>query len=200
MKKAIVVLGGGMRQDETGRWCTVGFREGGDKFGLTNDRFRVDAAYYLWREDKESIIIASGGKGQMKDTPNAPALSVIIKRELVELGVPETSVVEESESRSTYQQLLAVEKMLQEGFVGAVIISNNYHLKRINAMIHHAPGLQDLASNITLVGAEDILLDYNPGEWARVIKEAEESPEMWERIRLEEQGTEQIKNGTYRFG
>ncbi len=204
MKKTIVVLGGGMRQDETGRWRTVGFREGGDGHALTNDRWRVDAAYYLWRDDKNSIIIASGGKGQFfKDIIGAPTLSEIIKRELMELGIPEANIVEESESGNTYQQLLAVEKMIQESFVEDVdeakIISNNYHLERIQAMMHFAPGIVFLLRRAVLVGAEDVLLAHDPAKWARVIKEADESLEMAERIRLEKQGTKQIKNGTYQF-
>lgn len=201
MKKAIAVLGAGMRQDETGRWSTVGFREGGDKFGLTNDRFRVNAAHYLWEDDKQSVIIASGGVGQREDTLGAPPLSQIIKRELMELGVPETSIIEESGSGNTYQQLLAIEKMVQDGSADEVsIISNNYHLERIQAMIHFAPGIVFLLKHSMLFGAEDVLLNHNPIKWAKVIKEAEESPEMVERVRLEAQGTAQIKNRTYRFG
>jgi len=95
-KTAIVILGGGLKKDADGRWRTTNYDESGDNFGVSGDRLRVVAANYLYKNNQEQLIIASGGKGQLKNIPGAPAVSEVLKRELIELGVPEEKIIEEN--------------------------------------------------------------------------------------------------------
>ena len=62
--KAIIILGGSIIKDEhTGKWRTTYFDEQGDNYGALGDHLRVEAAVYLFKNNPNTLIIASGGKG-----------------------------------------------------------------------------------------------------------------------------------------
>lgn len=201
----IVIFGGGLKKDDaTGRWRTTNFDEG-DRFGVQGDRLRVVAGSMLAEDYPKSTVIALGGRGQLKDIPDAPAVADVIKRELIELGVAEDRITAERESGSTYQQLVAFQSMLPAGNNrDLILISNRYNIPRIEAMIGYAPGLdalKDLFQNqkIKLKSAEDVAIEREPQVWEEVIGRAYQSEAMRKRARLEEKGVAEIKAGTYRY-
>ncbi|HEY9584297.1 MAG TPA: YdcF family protein [Candidatus Paceibacterota bacterium] len=198
----LVVLGGGLRQDKSGRWrTTLGEKEMG-RHGLLNDRLRVVAASALWAENKNLILIASGGKGHVEGRlPDNLTLSKVIKEELIELGVPAENIIEENKSGSTYEQLTAVKNMMKSGELSGKIsiISNDYHLPRIKAMIEYTKLKDDLSGKTELVGAEDVLMKYKKAEWGDFIDKSKHTPAMIERLNNEKKGVEQIKSGTYKL-
>ncbi|TSC60936.1 MAG: hypothetical protein G01um1014107_184 [Parcubacteria group bacterium Gr01-1014_107] len=202
MKTAIAVLGGGLvREGET--WKTINLGQGGDDFALSDDRWRVDAAFEIWRELPGSLIIASGGKGQLKDIPDAPTVSEVIKRELIELGVPGAVILEENRGGNTFEQLREVAVLaLKNSFSDLRILSNEWHLPRVKAMLDFAPGLKETFSTLkpSLVSAEEVLLKSSPKHWQARILEARENPEMRKRVALEKRGVEEIQRGTYKYG
>lgn len=204
--EAIAILGGGLKKDGN-KWRTTNFEEG-DKFGCLGDRLRVIAGSYLYRDRERGgqnlLVIASGGRGQLEGIADAPTLAEVLSGELVEMGVPADKIYKEDQSGNTYQQLKELDNLvLTMGFMKFSIISNDYHLHRIRAMIELAPGLINLKNllfngGLSLESAEKIVLSCDP-RWEEIIKRAYASEAMKERIKLEERGVAQIKLGTYKF-
>jgi len=201
-KKAIIILGGGLVKDkQTDRWRTTNYDEG-DNFGVQGDRLRVIAADYLFKDNPEQVIIALGGKGQLKDIPDAPTVSEVIEKELLELEVPGEKIIKEEESGNSWQQLMGMKKLINElGLEDCKIISNKFHLPRLKAMAELDSDLKKImdSSNIDFKSAEEILLKYNPEEWQNEIESVYKSEAMKERIKMEEKGIKDIKDGKYKL-
>ncbi|MDD5554646.1 MAG: YdcF family protein, partial [Patescibacteria group bacterium] len=203
----IVVLSAGIKRDKSGKWVSTDLIEAENFAGAPGGKARVMAASYIYKENPESFIVASGGHGSDKNIIGVkhPRLSKILKRELEESGVPDGKIIEENKSRTTYQQLLELQKItVEKGIRNIIIISNRYHLPRIRAMIKYGPGLNFLKKmlsdlNIKLISAENLLIKHRPGKWKKIIEKAYKSKDMIARIKLERKGVEQIKRGTYKF-
>jgi hypothetical protein len=204
MKKAVCVLSAGIKKNEKGEWTSTDLTKEDDVLGAPGGKLRVAAASYLYKNNPESIIIASGGRGWdvRDDESNRPNLAEILKRELIDLGVSESSVIKENKSNKTFEQLKELKKIIvREDFAELTIITNDYHLPRVKAMLEYDDDLHELLDNgrILLRSAEEICLRYDRKKWQNIIKEDYESEEMKKRIEREENGVKQIKNGIYKF-
>jgi hypothetical protein len=187
----------------TGKWRTTTFEDAGDKFGILGDRLRIVAGWHLYREDPSLRIVVLGGESNR--TSDAPTVAMVMKHELIDLGVPEQVIVTERGLFTTYRQLDSLRAMLEGEMTPRVrIVSNRYHLGRIQAFIDHAPALLRLRQlqtlgRVTLQEAEAILIARDPKTWRSQIDAAYQSPPMRARMALEEKGTRQIRDGTYSF-
>jgi len=198
-KTIIIILGGGLTRDKDGKWRTTNFNEKGDSFGAVGDRLRVIAGSCLRKNNPNSLIIASGGKGQYENKIDTPNISEIIKNELIELDIPAKNIILETNSGNTYQQLKEIQKIITKlDSQQAIIISNKYHLPRIRAMIKYNKNLKNL-SMILLQSAEEILIKHKPKQWRAIIESAYKSGAMKKRIALEVRGVKQIKEGIYNY-
>ena len=194
-KRAIAVLCGESIRNSDGTWRTARFTEG-DKFGVLGDRMRVLAANYLY-QDNPQLIIALGGKGQRANDKTALPASIVIKKELQELGVPKKDIITEKESSSTFTSLKMLKSIIAKfNLKDVILISNKYHLPRIKAMIEVVKELHD--TNITLIEAEEVVISHDQ-KMRREIKLAYKSKAMQKRILLEQQGIRDIYEGQYRF-
>jgi hypothetical protein len=201
-KIAIVVLGGGMKKDANGRWRTTNYDEPGDNFGVSGDRLRVEAANYLYKNNQEQLIITSGGKGQFRDISDAPAVSGILKKELMELGVPEKNIIEENNSGNTYEQLKEIKKIIGEKKLKNIsILSNDWHLPRIKEMLEQFEELKQIfdSTKLEFLSAEKICLEYDKEAWQEIIEKAYKSEGLKKRIELEQKGVQDIKEGRYKI-
>lgn len=197
---AIVILSGGLKKDKNG-WRTTYFNEG-DNFGALGDRLRVVAGYFLFRHfqkhNPDLLVLAIGGRGQLKEIKDTPPLAKILKKELIELGVPAGKILEERKSGNTYQQLKKITELSRKKkFKKIALISNKYHLPRIKAMIKFKKMFK--AINVKLYAAENVLLKYDKVTWQKIINQAYKSKAMKQRLVLEKKGTSQIKAGTYKL-
>ena len=198
-----MILGGGLTK-EKGRWRTTNFDEG-DKFGALGDRLRVVAGHYLYQENPEQTIIASGGRGQIKKGSSEPATATVIKKELSELGVPDDRIIKATKNKNTFTELIELQKIIEEKNLETImVISNKYHLPRLQAMIEYCPELSKLkkmnaASRLIFKSAEEIVLAREPEIWRETISRAYRSQAMKERIKLEKKGVKDIKLGRYKF-
>ncbi len=194
---AVFILGGSLIKDN-GVWRTCRFDEG-DNFGVLGDVARVAAGNILFKKEITDRIIALGGKGQYKDNADFPTITSVIKKELVQLGVPPNQI-EENLSDGTYGQLKTILEIAnQRNWIKVAIISNEYHLPRISAMIKYAPNIGDLNNLADLISAEKILIDNDRTKWQKEIKEIYESAGMQRRIAIEQKGIQDIKTGKYKF-
>lgn len=196
-------MGGGLINDG-GVWRTTNYDEG-DKFGVIGDRAMVVAASLLFKNETGLLLVALGGRGQFAGSLSVPCVAEVIKKELIDLGVTLESILEEKESANTYQQLFKIQEIWQkENFASGRIISNKLGIKRILAMINYKEELSKLKillrnKLIRVIASEEILLKFQPKIWRSVIEKAYASPAMARRIALEEQGTRQVKDGTYKY-
>ncbi len=204
MKNAIAVLSAGVKKNNAGKWVSTDLTKEDNKLGAPGGKLRVIAASYLYKEYPEAIVIAIGGRGwDVKDDESSrPDLSEILKRELMELGVPKYGILEENKSNKTFEQLKELKKIIDcEKFSETTIITNDYHLARVKAMMEYDNELNELivSGRIALQSAEDILLKYDKENWQNTIEKMYNSEEMKKRIEMENKGVEQIKKGVYKF-
>lgn len=200
MKDAIIILGGGMVKDK-GRWRTTHLDEG-TRLGALGDCLRVEAAHVLYESNTKLLIIASGGKGMYKNISGAPTVAEVIKKELIDLGVPSESVFKEEKSQNTWQQLIELKKIIKQKNLSHVsIVSNRYHLPRILAMIKKDSALYDMLKKeiIEAISAEEVLIKHNPEKWNQVIANAYMANEMKKRIVIEQKGVQDLKTGIYKL-
>ncbi len=191
MTKTIAILGGALKKNEAGEWVID------DNAG---NHLRVLAGACLWEKHRDWNIIASGGNGQI-GAEGGPAIALLMKEALVAEGVKENVISEESDSRNTFEQLMALSRMLEKKEIdGIVLISNEWHLPRIEAMIKYIAELQSLrVVGIELRSAEEVLLNSDPIRWRPVIEKIRQSDAYREMSLKEQRGVEQIRNGTYKF-
>src|SRR3989338_10511583 len=200
-EKIIVILGGGLKKEKNGLWRTTRFTEG-DNFGVSGDYIRIYAAYYLVRKLKDYLIIAVGGRGQLKKIKGAPAVSQVLKKELIALGLPKNKILTETKSGKTSSQLWELAKILKQKKIKEItLISNGYHLPRIKTMIKYLPKLNQFYQKIKIkfVAAEKVILAADKRKWQSVIKTAYQSQALKDRIKLEKQGIKDLTMGRYKF-
>ena len=193
MRKAIVILGGILKK-EKGEWRTGNLEEN------EVDKLRIIAANYLCQDDKNQFLIASGGNRWVKDNPDA-LLATVIKKELIERGVPVKRIIEENKSNNTYQQLQELKKIIiKQKLQQITIISNNYHLPRIKAMIRKNGKLNKMLTKNQLIiqSAEEIIIKHESKQ-EKVIRAAYKGKDMQKRIALEKKGIKDIKQGKYKW-
>lgn len=190
---------------DKGKWRTTNFNEKGDKFGALGDRLRVVAAGYLYKNNPDLIIIASGGRGQVKIGNKEPAVATVIAEELKKLKVPADKIIKEAKSKNTGGQLAVIQKIAADKNISKlIIISNKYHLPRLKAMVNNFSELESLkkrfgGKQLIFRSAEAIALKYDKEKWRQTIKNAYESEAIKRRISREKKGVRDIKKGEYKF-
>lgn len=187
--------------NDRGVWRTTRLDEG-TPLGALGDRLRVEAAYVLYRKNPELLVIPSGGKGMYRDIPDAPTAAEVIRSELLNLGVPKESIIKEEQSQNTWQELAELKKIIsRENLSEASILSNRYHVPRIQAMIETDDTLRELLERekIGIISAEEVLIEHDPERWQKDILDAYRMPEMQKRIAAEQKGVEDVRNGHYQF-
>lgn len=110
---AIIILGAGINGDE----ITPQLAE------------RLDSGICYYNENPEVIIVVSGGQGYGETTSEAVAM----KQYLISKGVPESAVLTEECSTSTYSNLSNSKQILDDYFSSeytVVIVTNRYHAFR----------------------------------------------------------------------
>lgn len=104
---------------------------------------RVDKAISFWRKQKETtghqaILLPTGGQGTDESMPEAEAMG----RYLREQGIPEEAILQEEQSKNTYQNMKYSYKLIQEKQAvsrkddepaadqNIIFVTTNYHVFR----------------------------------------------------------------------
>ena len=192
---AIAVFAGGIKQDAHGRWVSTDLTEEDDKLGAPGGKLRIHAATVLATAYPASIVVLCGGKGYdvPKDIPeDRPLCAEILRDELIECGIPESRLMLEKNSNTTFQQLQELEKLIQKReWKRVMIITNRYNLPRLRIAIEKK--FSQLAGVAEPVSAEEVLIEDNTVRWKKMIDEAYDSAFMAERIAKEERGASQTR-------
>lgn len=204
MLKAIVIFSGGIKKEQTGRWQSTELNEADNKLGAPGGYLRVLAAKYLWDEDREQFIVATGGKGYdvIQKDPRQPLICEIIKEELMELGVNESRVLLERDSNNTLDQIKALSSFIKENDPEKItVVSSAWHLPRVKVMMEKEEGLGKILGQrkIKLRSAEEILLEKDRQQWQEKIERAYESAWLKKRIEREEKGINDFLDGRYKI-
>lgn len=89
--------------------------------------WRTDEAIRLYKEGFSKYIIVSGGQGSGESISEAKAM----KEYLIKNGINEKVIIIEDKSMNTLENIkYSKEKMAENKFKSAIIVSNKYHLKR----------------------------------------------------------------------
>ncbi len=88
--------------------------------------FRLDAALTYARQYSNVNLIVSGGQGADEDATEAS----VMKKYLIDQGFPESKIVIEDQSTSTYENLLNAKRIVGNDLEGFTIVSSDYHLAR----------------------------------------------------------------------
>lgn len=81
----------------------------------------------LYQEGYGEYVVVSGGRGSNESISEAEGM----KRILIDKGVPEDKIILEDKSRNTSQNIEYSSKIMKsKGFSTAVIVSNDFHLRR----------------------------------------------------------------------
>src|SRR3989344_7440172 len=198
----INILGGSLYKETDGRWRTTNLDDLQNRGEGLGDNLRVLAGNLIFQELPQKLpgsVLVSGGRGKNNTDSSKPTVASVIKKELMELGLPEKYIAEDPHSNSAYDQLLWLSKFVRNktGVIG--IISNEYHLPRIQVFIDCQPELNLLRDKIIPISAEQVLMDHDPGKWHKKIKDAYKTRAMQNIIASEEKGIEDIRKGQYKF-
>lgn len=89
-------------------------------------RNRISVAYEYWKANPDTLIIASGGKGDDEGISEAEC----IISELTAKGVPAGSMIKEDQSTSTYENMHFSVKLFEKAQPKVGIVTNNFHIYR----------------------------------------------------------------------
>lgn len=119
-------------------------------------RGRIEHAVRLLRTGQVRWIILTGGRPDGCATAEA----VVAKRYAIECGAPEETILAETQSHTTYQNLHQARTLAQShGFKTLVVVSDPYHLRRAMRMAEEL-GLDARASGTpaSTLNTSDFLL------------------------------------------
>lgn len=100
-----------------------------EKPELLSSADRLTDSVILWRQKKVDRILFTGGSGILfqQDVQEAKHAKKILSL----LGVPESQIFLESESRNTYENALYTSKILQEnGWEKVILVTSAFHMER----------------------------------------------------------------------
>lgn len=111
----------------------ITYNEKSNRISTLRSFDRVVQAIRLYKNNSIKKIVLSGGSGSLieKDFKEA----AYIKNYLVKIGIPDTSILFEAQSRNTYENALYTSKLLGKNYHKAksLLITSGYHMRRAKA-------------------------------------------------------------------
>lgn len=197
MKTLISLLSGDIVLED-GRWRSNDLTVRGGHAESALDSFRVSAAAALLQESPEAVVFIHGG---LADATH-PTLASVMRNELIALGIAPERMLLEERSQKTVQQLRELQAtVLQQHPKSIKILSNDWHLPRVKAMVEYLSELAPLyACAPEYVEAEAVLLAQDPVLWGPRLAAVRQRADVQAVIAQELRGLEQIRRGTYKYG
>ena len=194
----IVLLAGDIEKGHDGEWKTSPY----DNFGASYATWRVLAVAAISKNYPDKKIIVSGGFSLYRKEA-CPSIAEVSARELIDYGIGENLILKEDKSHNTYSQLinvLALCKSLE--FKNVIFVTSIWATNRVESLCSYilldtGNELKDIT--IKFLAAETVLLDDDPDMWQSTIERVLQSEEIQMRIKMEQNGVFDIKNGRYKF-
>jgi uncharacterized SAM-binding protein YcdF (DUF218 family) len=149
--QAVIVLGGG----------AVTYEESGARLSVLSDAsvLRALEGARLYRLLNPQWVVVSGGPSD----PTAEAESAVLKRAMIQLGVPPGRILEEGRSGNTYEESVNLRRLLADHDIKRfVMVTSGVHMPRAMGVFRHA-GLDPIPSpapehsDVSRSGAEGLL-------------------------------------------
>lgn len=174
----------------------------------TGGRTRVIATAEIAKAFPELPIITNSYN---RFDPKEPTMASIIKQELIQRGVDEGRIEEETNSFSTVTQLTEMIKLsVKEGWKRVAVMTNEYHQPRVQAMLDRLDTIIDDAefqktlaafreqgTEVVLVNAEPVMRITDP-HFAAYLERVEQTPQYQHTLATEAQGLKDLEAGRYR--
>lgn len=94
---------------------------------------RLDAAVEYYEQNKNAVIVVTGGKGMQENITEAAAM----EKYLVNKGVPTDKIIKEEKATNTFENFVYSKEILDEMFgkeYTVAYITNEYHIYRAGAI------------------------------------------------------------------
>ena len=199
----IVVVSAGIKKKD-GKWCSTELKEDDDILGSPGGYERLLAGKELWKNDSRRQLIVCGGIGF--DIPDyyedkRPLISEIMERELLELSIPKKNILQENTGNTTYQILLALDKMFENSSVDGVdMVTSRYNVDRLKEMIKYTVSKGKFTNiKIKILSAEELLIESDDSKWENVIECEYEKEYLKNRIKMEQKGVIDLRSGVYKL-
>jgi len=96
---------------------------------------RIFQAARIYKAGWAPVIITSGGQTALTLNPGLPTESQAMAALLMEVGVPQEAIIEESQALNTYQNVTNVHKILnQRGWQRVLVVTSAIHMPRAMAI------------------------------------------------------------------
>jgi uncharacterized SAM-binding protein YcdF (DUF218 family) len=132
--QAVVVLGGG----------AVTYEESGARLSALSDASALRAlegARLYKLLDPQWVVVSGGPSG-----PTSEAESAVLKRAMIQLGIPPELILQEGESGNTYEQAVNLRRLMADhGIKRFVMVTSGVHMPRAMGVFRHA-GLDPIPS------------------------------------------------------
>ncbi len=101
-----------------------------DRMNFSISANRFINAYELYRTGKIKKLLLSGGTGDLLQ--KQPGEAELMHAFLTRIGVPESDIIMENESRNTWENAVFTKKILDKGYPGAscLLITSASHMRR----------------------------------------------------------------------
>ena len=125
---------------------------------LGGDRgHRVEHGVSLYQAGYAPYMMISGGKIYHDIT-----IAELMMDHAVRLGVPKENIILEPSAESTYENALYTKELIKRyGFKSAMIVSSNYHMRRVKST--YQSEFKDISTTLIYSAAKDP--NYNPDKW-----------------------------------
>ncbi len=207
-----ILARGVVENKATGEFKSLGYGDT-DLHGMVGGaKARSIAAAELHRFFPNSSVVANSLIPQMP-----ASMARVTAQELQNRGVQQEKIIIQEESYSTFTELIELIKLIvQNDWHNTVVIANEFHIPRAQAMLAHINDLHDpngysekpevqealkkfkemQSVYIAFVSAEEVLLVANP-HYKKVIDAARQLPTWKETMEKETMATIQIQAGEY---
>jgi len=184
----------------------IGWRSGAgldaDKTGPVFSYERVLAAAALYRMNPRLIVVPSGGKTNVDGVGESPPIASVVAAELQMLGVPASSIVEESGAFTSWDQVENCSALARDAGWGTrdcAILAPGWQMGRVAAMLLHGKSVCNISPfelGITpLISMERALAAERPKKWNEYFNELYAAAAFKVTLAREALGTGQLLTG-----
>lgn len=149
-----------------------------DRHNFSNRANRFINAFELYQSGKIKKILLSGGSGHL--TEDRPLEAKEMQLFLLRLGIPDSSIIIESESRNTHENARYTAQIIQDSFPGTscLLLTSAWHMPRAAACFEKAglevtPFAVDYFSETIRFSPDALFFPYRHSfaRWEYLIKE-----------------------------
>lgn len=197
-------------------WSNLSFEDLGDHGLVTGGKARVLAAAEVAKLFPETTIVTDSYNRFNADEPTMAAVS---RQELLRRGVPDSQMMLEEESFSTFTELVEMLKLaIDNNWTKISIITSDYHIPRTAEMMRQIESLDKIAPDehrqeaieamqefetfkanggqISFVAAEDILVKISD-RYKVYLDQVKQTPSFKATLESEARGLAHLKSGDY---